>query len=191
MAILLTGGTGKTATRIAQAAQDANVSFLLASRRGEDAAPKGMPAIKFDWLDASSYEAPFQYKFPNEEKITAVYLIAPEIPDPSPPMNAFIDLAIQKYGVKRFVLLAGSSIVKGGWFVGKVWEHLDGLGVNYTVILPTWFMGASIIHHYYPYNPLTTPNEIIREPCHWRAPRHYQSRGQILHCRRRWKDSIR
>lgn len=142
MAVLLTGGTGKTSLRVARLLQDAHVPFLAASRRGEAGAPAGIPAVRFDWLDASTFENPFNHNFPSQEGISAVYLIAPEVPDPTPHMNAFIDLAVEKYLVKRFVLLAGASVEKGGHFVGKVWKHLVDIGVEYCVLRPSWFMGA-------------------------------------------------
>jgi len=47
MAILLTGGTGKTSTRLAKILQDANIPFLLTSRKGQAGAPSGMEAVKF------------------------------------------------------------------------------------------------------------------------------------------------
>ena len=137
MAILLTGGTGKTSIRAAGFLQDAKIPFLLASRKGQAGAPSGMQAVKFDWLDSSTYENPFQ-----GENISAVYLIAPEVQDPATPMNAFVDHAAQKHGVKRFVLMAGSSVVKGGHHVGKVWERLAEAGLEYAVLSPSWFMGV-------------------------------------------------
>lgn len=141
MAILLTGGTGKTAIRIAELLQDAKLPFLLASRRGKTAAPSGMPATKFDWLDSSTFERPFHYEFPGGEGISSIYLVAPEIADPAPPMNAFIDYAIKEHGVKRFVLIGGSSTEPGGHHVGKVWQHLLDVGIPYCVLRPSWFMG--------------------------------------------------
>lgn len=101
-----------------------------------------MSATKFDWLDYSTHEHPFQHKFANGERITAVYLIAPGVQDPAPSMNAFVDLAVQKHDVKRFVLLSGSSLTKDGSYTGQVWQHLDDIGVDHTVILATWFMGT-------------------------------------------------
>ncbi len=47
MAILLTGGTGKTSTRLAKLLQDANIPFVLTSRKGQAGAPSGMEAVKF------------------------------------------------------------------------------------------------------------------------------------------------
>lgn len=144
MAILLTGGTGKTSTRIARLLQDANIPFLLASRKGEAGAPSGMPATKFDWLDSSTFEKPFQHESLAGERISAIYLIAPEVSDPVPSMTAFIDLAVKKHGVKRFVLLTGSTAEKDSVNVGKVWQHLVDIGVEYCVLRATWFMGASL-----------------------------------------------
>ena len=146
MAILLTGGTGKTSTRIARLLQDAKIHFLLVSRKAEAGAPSGMLATKFDWLDSSTFANPFQHQFPDKERISTVYLVAPEVLDPVPAMTAFIDLAVKQHGVKRFVLLGGSSTEKGGWHVGKVWQHLDDIGVEYCVLRPTWFMGAPPPH---------------------------------------------
>lgn len=141
MAILLTGGTGKTAIRTARLLQDAKIPFLLASRRGEAAAPSGMPATKFDWLDSSTFANPFEQKFPDGDTISAVYLVAPSVADPSTSMNAFVDYAVKKHGVKRFVLLGGSNTEVGGHHVGKVWQHLLEIDLGCCVLMPTWFMG--------------------------------------------------
>lgn len=140
MAILLTGGTGKTAVRLARLLQDAKISFLLASRRGKAAAPAGMPATKFDLLDSSTFETPFQYKFPCGESISAIYLVSPIFDDPETSLNAFVDHAFKEHGVKRFVCLAATADELGKPGLGKVWQHLVDLGVEYCVLRPTWFM---------------------------------------------------
>src|SRR5450432_996463 len=142
MAILLTGGTGKTSIRLARLLQDAKIPFLLASRKAETAAPSGMQAVKFDWLDSSTFENPFQHKLLGGQSISAIYLIAPEVQDPVPSMKAFIYLAAKKHRVKRFVLLTGSSAEKAGFHVGKVWQHLIDMGVEYCTLRATWFMGG-------------------------------------------------
>ncbi|KAI9647177.1 hypothetical protein NHQ30_003560 [Ciborinia camelliae] len=144
MAILVTGGTGKTSLQLAHHLQSASIPFLLASRKAPSTAPAGMQAIKFDYTDPSTYQTAFSHKFPHYEVITAVYLVAPEIIDPVPAMNAFIDVAV-KNGVNRFVLLGGSDFEKGGDYIGGVWQHLDNLGVEYSVLKATWFMDNFII----------------------------------------------
>lgn len=142
MAVLITGSSGKTSGRIARLLEDANIPFLLISRRGEDAAPPGMSAIKFNWVDSSTFRDPFEYKFPGGEKISTVYLVAPSIPDPAQPMNAFIDYAVKDHGVRRFVLIGGTTSRPGDSYIGKVWLHLLDVGVEYCVLRPTWFMGT-------------------------------------------------
>ena len=142
MAIFLTGGTGKTASRIAQFLQRAAVPFLIGSRRGEAAAPDGMIAVKFDWLDRSTFPNPFEHKFPREETISAIYVVPPEVAVPGPPTNAFIDYAIENYHVRRFVLLAGNHVEPGGPQLGQVWQHLLDSEVECCVLRPTWFMGT-------------------------------------------------
>lgn len=142
MAILLTGGTGKTSVHIAHLLQDVNIPFLLASRRGEAAAPSGMPATKFDWLDSSTFERPFHHKFPGGETISKVYIVTPIVNDPETSVNAFVDYAVKEHGVKRFVLIAGTSTEPGSPGIGKIWQHFLDIDVEYCVLNPTWFMGA-------------------------------------------------
>ncbi|KAF9263772.1 NAD(P)-binding protein [Marasmius fiardii PR-910] len=146
MAILLTGGTGKTSSCLATLLHDAKIQFLITSRRGQVAAPEGKSAVavKFDWTDRSTYENPFLHLFHGGEKITSIYLVAPDVPEPFKPMIEFVDLALKRHGVKRFVLLAvGSDRSDGpgdGLQTGKVWQRLLDLGVEYCVLRPTWFM---------------------------------------------------
>lgn len=77
-----------------------------------------------------------------EASISVAYLIAPGLQDAAPSMNAFLYLAVEKHGVKRFVLLSGSSLTEGGYYTGQVWQHLEDIGVDYTVLLAAWSMGT-------------------------------------------------
>ncbi|KAB8298199.1 hypothetical protein EYC80_001943 [Monilinia laxa] len=148
MAILVTGGTGKTSLQLAYHLQSTSIPFLLASRNAQLTAPPEMEAVKFGYTDPSTYQSVFSHSFPHDEVITAVYLVAPEIPDPVPAMNAFIDVAVHS-GVQRFVLLGGSDLEKGGDYIGGVWQHLDDLGVEYSVLKATWFMDNFLIWPYF------------------------------------------
>lgn len=132
--ILLTGGTGKVASCIAPLLKQAGHPAIIASRKGT--APPGFTGVGFDWLDDSTYGAPFQAA----SNITAIFLVAPPAFDPLPPMKAFIDLAITKQ-VKRFVLLSASVFEAGGPAMGQVHQYLIDLKVEFAVLRPTWFMG--------------------------------------------------
>jgi festuclavine dehydrogenase len=142
MAILLTGGTGKTAKRLAQFCLDAKIPFVIASRKGQEISSENSPAVKFDWMDSATFANPFEYMFPNGERIDKVYLVAPDAADIASHMNPFIDLAT-KQGVKKFVFFSGSSVELDGPFAGKVWKKLDESGIEYTVLRATWLMGKS------------------------------------------------
>jgi festuclavine dehydrogenase len=151
MTILLTGGTGKTSLLLTKHLTRTSTPFILASRSAgkpgsTPSTAADMPAVHFDWLDPSTHDNPFRYQaehMPGEEgKISAVYLIAPVMPEPAPVMNAFVDMAVQKYGVRRFVFMTGSTTQKGDRFVGGVWTHLMELGVEWCVLRATWFMGG-------------------------------------------------
>ncbi|KAG7290002.1 hypothetical protein NEMBOFW57_006381 [Staphylotrichum longicolle] len=138
MPILLTGGSGaKTARRIASLCSDAGIPYLFASRRGGSDAEG--PAVRFDWTDQTTYAAPFAHAFPGGDTIHAVYLVMPRVPEPDKPINAFIDYAAER-GVKRFVLMAGTSAKMGTPGPGKVWEYMVQKGVEWAVCRPTWFM---------------------------------------------------
>ena len=139
MTILLTGGTGKTSTNIARLLKERRKSFILASRSGSapDFCPKS--GCRFDWLDESTFEHPFQLS----SDIDTVYMVAPTAPDLVAAMKPFTEYAIAQ-GVGRFVLLTSSTTELGGPHHGKVYEYLAGRGFNYAVLKPTWFMGKMV-----------------------------------------------
>ncbi|KAF8970137.1 hypothetical protein BDZ97DRAFT_2055434 [Flammula alnicola] len=132
MTTLITGGTGKTGLALAKLLHAAKHPILLTSRAGK--APEPFKAVKFDWLDKTTYEIPFNA----DPKIDRVYIAVPPIFDMLSYVGPFIDLAVSK-GVKRFVLLTGSQDEPGDGPLGKVHQHLLDIGVDYTVLRPTWF----------------------------------------------------
>lgn len=139
MTILITGGTGKTGLKLARLLHEAKHSILLASRSGKVPAP--FHGVAFDWFNPSTYENPFNAVTP-DNAIDSVYLVGPSVQiDYLGNMRAFIDLAKAK-GVKRFVMMSASSYVSGSPAMGKVHEYLEGLGVDYCILRPTWFQGV-------------------------------------------------
>ncbi|CAG8950863.1 hypothetical protein HYFRA_00003080 [Hymenoscyphus fraxineus] len=169
MAILLTGGTGKTTSQITHLCLSTKTPFLLATRKGPSPSLSEIPhVVKFDWIDPSTFQNCFNYTPSTTTtssasasdtkevlKIHAIYLIAPEIPDPVQVMGPFIELARQN-GVKKFVFLTGSSAERGGEGPGKVWNLLEsskgsgeGEGEGEVVVLRgTWFMDNFLTWHH-------------------------------------------
>ncbi|KAL8954570.1 MAG: hypothetical protein Q9183_007044, partial [Haloplaca sp. 2 TL-2023] len=88
MAILLTGGTGKTSTRIAKLLSASSIPYVLASRSGNAPIPDSK-ACKFDWNDESTWSNPWSVY----EDITTVWLVAAGLPDPMAVLKPFIDMA--------------------------------------------------------------------------------------------------
>ena len=137
MTILVTGGTGKTGLILSRLLEEANQSFLIASRSGT--APSPYKAVKFDWFDNKTFGNPFKADF----NIDRIYLVLPSVIDQLTIVKPFIDLAISK-GVKRLVLLSGSQTEIGSPTMGKVHEYLLDIKVDYAVLRPTWFMGMFV-----------------------------------------------
>jgi festuclavine dehydrogenase len=133
MTILLTGSTGKTTTLIAHRLEEANIPYLIATRR--EPSELSNPSTKFDWFHNKTWTTTLE----QHSDISAVYIVSPEVPEPGPIVNKFIDLAMSK-GVKKFILVGGTSIPKGGPFTGAIWAHLDQSGAEYAILRPSWFM---------------------------------------------------
>lgn len=143
MTILITGSSGKTASPLADALHATSHEFIIASRTGT--APNSYPAVRFDWLDESTYENPFMAAEARQSPITGMYIVpVPGHIDALTPVKPFIDLAKAR-GVKRFVLLSSSLIESGGPHTGKIHAYLQQLGVEWAVLKPTWFMGMFLV----------------------------------------------
>ncbi|KAL1860002.1 Festuclavine synthase I [Paecilomyces lecythidis] len=139
MTILVLGGKGKTASRIASLLHEADIPFLQGTSSPGNASQ--FKQTYFNWFEEKSYENTFfQASTEGLGPISAVYLVGPPVMDMVPPMIKFVDIARSK-GVEKFVLLSASTVEKGGHSMGEVHEYLDSLkGINYVALRPTWFM---------------------------------------------------
>ena len=131
MSILVTGGRGNTASPLSALLNDVKVPFVVASRSKDPSST--YQQAHFDWQDESTYGTLLK-----STPIKAAYLVGPPSNDFVGRMKAFIDIA-RRHGVKRFVLLSGSPVEAGGPGQGQVHEYLMTLGVEYTVLRPSWF----------------------------------------------------
>ncbi|KAF8658377.1 hypothetical protein AX16_002007, partial [Volvariella volvacea WC 439] len=103
MTILVTGGTGKTGSRLATLLQQAGFDVLVASRSGKPLS-SNIPGLGISPIDR-------------------IYLVPPVAMDMLRWMQPFIELAIER-GIKKFVLLGALSIHIGDPMIGKVHEYL-------------------------------------------------------------------
>lgn len=98
--VLVTGGTGKTGSALAELLRGNGVPVRVASRNPSDVDPD---AIRFDWDDPATHPAALH-------GMDRVYLVPPtNSVDPMPLVRPFLDEA-ERLGVRRVVLL-GSAIV--------------------------------------------------------------------------------
>ncbi|MDP5220560.1 ergot alkaloid biosynthesis protein [Ruegeria sp. 2205SS24-7] len=134
--ILVTGGTGKTGSRVVGQLKAKGVSPRVGTR-----SPKGENDARFDWKDPSTFDAAFK-------GVRAVYLIAPtDTVDSLGGMQPGLEAALAA-GVQRFVLLSGSSLEEGGPMMGAVHAWLRSNALEWAVLRPAWFMqNFSELHH--------------------------------------------
>jgi len=121
---LITGGTGKTGSKLAQLLHNANRPVLIASRSGK--APEPLQGVHFDWFNPDTYANPFAA----DADIDRLYLIGPQVSESLQFVKPFLDLAVQK-GVKRIVHLSSMNL--------EVIEYIESLSVEYAVLHSTWF----------------------------------------------------
>jgi ergot alkaloid biosynthesis protein len=124
--ILITGGTGKTGSRLAAKLRKRGLAVRIASRTPR----AGM--TQFDWMNPATFATAVQ-------GIQSVYLVAPGTADPLTAMRPFVDFALVS-GVQRFVLLSASSIEEGGPMLGQVHRYIKQHAPTWVVLRPTWFM---------------------------------------------------
>ena len=130
--ILITGGTGKTGTRIAERLGQLGYSYTT-TRRSAEAITDSESQVQFNWYDSLTF-------FPALHHIERVYLVAP-VGDPEPikVMEPFIKMALGQ-GVRRFVLLSSASIPEEGAVFGPVHQLLKNTVQEWTVLRPSYFM---------------------------------------------------
>ncbi|KAF7976426.1 hypothetical protein HWV62_6845 [Athelia sp. TMB] len=135
MKVLLTGGQGKTSSRLAKVLHDASIPLLTTSRNPPASSP--YPCVAFDWYKPSTHHAIFEGEGKDVDRVWLVG--SPGMVDMLAPMAAFIDLA-RKAGVKRFVFLSATTFDENSPAHGAVHKYIKGLGVEWCVLRPTWFM---------------------------------------------------
>lgn len=131
--ILLTGGQGKTSSRIAQLLLAQGYLVQRAGRSlpkpGDELA--GEP-VRFDWFDPSNHDDLLR-------DVHAVYLVAPPSMNPEEVMIPFIRKALEA-SVQRFVLLSSASIPEDGPVFGAVHRYLHEHAPEWAVLRPSYFM---------------------------------------------------
>ncbi|KKZ62183.1 hypothetical protein EMCG_03321 [[Emmonsia] crescens] len=158
MAILILGGRGKTARRLASilSASTPEIPFLVASRTIAPSSP--YKQAQFDWHDESTWAQPFTTMASASlassrnistavetisSPIAGVYIVAPPIVDMVPPMKNPFERGGPSLGqVHDYLAELGEKGKKGE-------KEEGGEGIEWAVLRPTWFMeNMSEAHHF-------------------------------------------
>ncbi|WP_458120832.1 NmrA family NAD(P)-binding protein [Paenibacillus sp. Z6-24] len=130
--ILLTAGSGKTSTRIAEmlTAQGYPVRKAMRSLRSGHPA---VPEVRFDWYQPETFAAAI-------EGMDTIYLVAPVMDmQPEKVMIPFIQQSLAA-GTRRLVLLSSASIEAAGPVFGTVQQFIMENAPEWTILRPSYFM---------------------------------------------------
>jgi uncharacterized protein YbjT (DUF2867 family) len=126
--ILLLGGTGKTARRIAPRLTSAGATVRTAARKGAD--------VRFDWDDTSTHDAAL-------EGADAVYLVPPGLRlDFAPLVSGFLDRA-ETAGVRHVTFLSARGVEHAPPEQAMRATELDlaaRTAFTHSILRPGWFM---------------------------------------------------
>jgi uncharacterized protein YbjT (DUF2867 family) len=130
--ILLTGGQGKTSSRIAQLLISQGYLIRNAGRSASKLDNAQADHVLFDWYDDFTHETALQ-------SISAIYLVAPPDMHPEKVMIPFIRRALDA-SIHRFVLLSSASASEHGQVFGPVHQYLQEHAPEWAVLRPSYFM---------------------------------------------------
>jgi uncharacterized protein YbjT (DUF2867 family) len=119
--ILVTGGTGKTGSRVAERLQARGTAVRIGSRSGSPA---------FDWNDRSTWAAAL------DGASAAYILVYPDlaVPGSAETVGAFAEAAVAA-GTRRLVLLSG----RGEAEAQNAERALQASGADWTIVRCSWF----------------------------------------------------
>ncbi|OZB91285.1 NAD(P)H-binding protein [Paenibacillus sp. XY044] len=130
--ILITGGQGKTSSRLAQLLIHQGNPIRSAGRGPSKIENALADHVRFDWYDDSTHDAALQ-------SIGAVYLVAPTGMHPEDVMIPFIRKALDA-SASRFVLLSSASVTEHDPVFGPVHQYLKEHAPEWAVLRPSYFM---------------------------------------------------
>jgi len=123
-AVLVTGASGTTGSRVAA---------RLAARGVEVRAASRSSAVEFDWYKPDTHAGALA-------GVDRMYLVPPlRDPDPQAVMLPFLDLA-RSAGVRSAVLLSNSLVSAGDGMTGIVHKVIADTFDEWAVLRPSWFM---------------------------------------------------
>lgn len=140
MTTLITGGGSNVGAHLALLLKAAGREAIFASRSG-NRIPEGFRNVKLDWKDPSTFEGALNAS-PNIEYI---YVVG-ETGNPSTTKDViqFIEAAVRKGGIKKFVNLSATNCVDE-LGTAQIPRYLKENHISYVILRPTWFTGVLLL----------------------------------------------
>ncbi|MEU5417245.1 NAD(P)H-binding protein [Streptomyces clavifer] len=134
--VLITGGTGKTGSTLAELLRKNGAPVRVASRIPPADAPD---AVRFDWSDPATHPAALH-------GMDRVYLVPPvDTTDPMPIVEPFLAEA-ERLGVRRVVLLGSAIVLPGAASALELAAHVRARP-GWVVLRPSGFMQNFLAPH--------------------------------------------
>ncbi|QQC87140.1 NAD(P)H-binding protein [Streptomyces alfalfae] len=134
--VLITGGTGKTGSALAELLRKSGVPIRVAGRTPPADAPD---AVRFDWSDPATHPAALH-------GMDQVYLVPPvHTTDPMPLVEPFLAEA-ERLGVRRVVLLGSAIVLPGAPGALELAAHVRARS-GWVVLRPSGFMQNFLVPH--------------------------------------------
>ncbi|MFE9059132.1 NAD(P)H-binding protein [Streptomyces mutabilis] len=134
--VLITGGTGKTGSTLAELLRESGVPVRVASRTPPADAPH---AVRFDWNDPATHSAALH-------GMDQVYLVPPvNTTDPMPLVEPFLAEA-ERLGVRRTVLLGSAIVLPDAPSALELAAHVRARP-GWVVLRPSGFMQNFLAPH--------------------------------------------
>lgn len=130
--ILVTGGQGKTSSRITSLLLKEGYHVRTAGRRPFSLQHPHAEHVLFDWHDSSTYVQALQ-------GIDAIYVVIPVTMHPEHTVVPFIELALAQ-GIQRVVLLSSASIHIDEPVFGYLHRWISEHVPQWAVLRPSYFM---------------------------------------------------
>jgi nucleoside-diphosphate-sugar epimerase len=135
MTTLITGGGSKVGTHLGLLLKAAGREAIFASRSG-NRIPEGFRTVKLDWKDPSTFQGAL------DTNPSFIYLVGDTgRPDSYHELIPFIDAAVKKGGVKKFINISATVYSEEGGLT-TVPKYLKENHIDHVILRPTWFIGT-------------------------------------------------
>ncbi|KAH6903074.1 NmrA family protein [Coprinopsis sp. MPI-PUGE-AT-0042] len=132
MTTVITGGGSKVGTHLGLLLKASGREAIFASRSG-NRIPEGFGSVKLDWKDPATFENVLN------TNPQFIYIVGdPSNPESYKDIVPFIEAAVKKGGVKKFVYLSATTYVDE-LGIAQLPRYFKENHIDHVILRPTWF----------------------------------------------------